>query len=269
MIPLGCVETRPRLHRHAPTCLLIQYSTASVRRQGVRGLLHYYQPPCNRLTCPPSAHASGGQKVTIVRSGTKHKAPLGEGRSPSPRFWRANAPPGCPPAHPLPALNVHFPGMSGPVSGRLAAWRGAPAPGLGLASSIFAGGPSGVPRRRAPPRLTDPGPAARRRVIGGQRPGPSPCVPLGTPARIDRPRRPSVTSHGLPLVGGRRNLHPAKFAFDEVGPRPNSSRPAPSPPCVAGSRSQNENFAKFGRRAAPACRPAAGPGGRVIVLRKP
>ena len=198
---LDCIGTRQRAY--------VQYNTASARRQGVRGLLHYYQPPCNRLTCPPSAHASGGQKVTIIRSGTKHKAPLGEGRSPSPRFWRASAPPGCPPAHPLPALSVPLPGRSGPVSGRLAAWRGSPAPGLGLASSIFAGGPSGGPRRRAPPRLTDPGPAARRRVLGGQRPGPSPCAPLGTPARIGNPRRPSVTSDGLPLVGGRRNLHPA------------------------------------------------------------
>ena len=191
MIPLGCVETRPRLHRHAPTCLLIQYSTASVRRQGVRGLLHYYQPPCNRLTCPPSAHASGGQKVTIVRSGTKHKAPLGEGRSPSPRFWRASAPPGCPPAHPLPALSVQLPGRSGPVSGRLAAWRGSPAAGLGLASSIFAGG---LPVCGAPPVAT-------------QTDRPGSCRPAGAPAAANGPARPLVP----------RSLRP-RASIDPGGP---------------------------------------------------
>lgn len=173
--------------------------------------------------------------LSSLAQSTKH--PLGVSRSPTPRIRRASAPPGCPPAHPLPALNVHLAERSGPVSGRLAAWRGAPAPGLGLASSIFAGGPSGGPRRRAPPRLTDPGPAARRRVLGGQRPGPSPCVPLGTPARIDRPsvvaspwpRSPTPTGRGPPapktlrLSGGPADRCPAglpdlaaKFTFCEV-----------------------------------------------------
>ena len=176
MIPLGCVETRPRLHRHAPTCLLIQYSTASVRRQGVRGLLHYYQPPCNRLTCPPSAHASGGQKVTIVRSGTKHKAPLGEGRSPSPRFWRASAPPGCP-------LSAYI--SRGSRGRSRAVWPPGgvpPAAGLGLASSIFAGG---LPVCGAPPVAT-------------QTDRPGSCRPAGAPAAANGPARPLVSRSARP-----------------------------------------------------------------------
>ena len=264
---------RPRLHRHAPTCLLVQYSTASVRRQGVRGLLHYISPPvigyCPRVVHRPHTHTVD-KKVTIIQFVTSHKSPLGEGRSPSPRFWRASAPPGCPPAHPLPALSVHLPGRSGPVSGRLAAWRGSPAPGLGLASSIFAGGPSGGPRRRAPPRLTDPGPAARRRVLGGQRPGPSPCVPLGTPARIDRPRRPSVPSNGAPRSwAGGETCIPHNLRLTKLGRGPTQAGLRLSRLAGPPTRSQNVNYAKFGRRAALVIRPAAGPGGRVSVSRVP
>lgn len=182
------------MHRHAPTCLLVQYSTASVRRQGVRGLLHYISPPvigyCPRVVHRPHTHTVD-KKVTIIQFVTSHKSPLGEGRSPSPRFWRASAPPGYPPAHPLPALSVHLPGRSGPVSGRLAAWRGSPAAGLGLASSIFAGG---LPVCGAPPVAT-------------QTDRPGSCRPAGAPAAANGPARPLVP----------RSLRP-RASIDPGGP---------------------------------------------------
>lgn len=167
IIPLGQMRDTTSCYCRTAATVHLQYITASVRRQGVRGLFY----------CPPSAYASGGKKVTIRRSGTKHKAPRGEGRSPSPRFWRASAPPGYPPAHPLPALSIHLPGRSGPVSDRLAAWRGSPAAGLGLASSIFAGG---LPVCGAPPVATQTG-----------RPGS--CRPAGAPAAANGPARPLVS----------------------------------------------------------------------------